>query len=398
MASTPATLRSRAPVLGDRRPQAAELEERKLKPVKWFAAFGIAVLAVQAWTYAQWIASGDVGPAPAGPTEIPNGEIIAARIWEGIGLVGALLALIFLVIRPWRRTGRISTDGMFVVIFFQLWSFQDAFANYTVPLFQYNAAFVDVGSWYSYIPGWMSANAGFLAEPILFVGGLYVWLFACGMIFLNWVQRRAKRRWPRMGKLGLILVAIGTAAVIDFVFEVAWLRQGLYSYGGHINEVTLFPSHRYAFPIYEAVLWGITWGTYASLRYFRNDKGEMVAERGLSEVKASPRRKQWLRFLALLGAVNLGMLVLYNLPYQATGLWADSIPRDVTKRSYMTSGVCGIGTDRACIPSSRLPYTTKESQAHFTPTGEIVAPDGVPVEPRAIDAPPITEQRGTGWP
>jgi hypothetical protein len=306
-----------------------------------------------------------------------------------IGVGGALLAIWFLLIRPWRRTGRMTIDGMFVIAFFQLWSFQDAFCNYTVAQFQWNAVFVNVGSWYSWVPGWMSPRAHFLAEPILFCGGLYIWLFATGVIALNWVMRKAKQRWPRIGKVGLVLIAMGTAGFLDFVFEVAWLRQGLYSYGAHVNALTLFPSKQYAFPIYEAVLWGITWGALASLRYFKNDKGQMQVERGLDTVKTSNKRKQLLRFFAVLGAVNMSMLLFYNIPYQFFGLEANSIPKSVTSKSYMTSGVCGIGTSYACTPNDQLPITVKASQAHFTPLGQLVTPTGTPIETKAKDAPLI---------
>jgi Spirocyclase AveC-like len=394
MATAPTALRTPA-VLADR--PVAGVQERTIKPIKWWAALGALFLAVMAWTYAQWIASGDVGPAPAGPTPIPESTLFWARFWEVIGVSGAVLAVWFFIVRPWRRTGQLSTDGMFVIIFFQLWAFQDAFVNYTVNQFQYNAAFVDIGSWYEYIPGWMAPGSGNLAEPILFVGGLYVWLFACGLILINGAMRKAKERWPQMGRLGLFGIAFAIAAVLDFVFEVTWLRQDLYSYGGHINEVTLWPSHQYAMPIYESVLWGITWGIYATLRYDRNDRGEMVAERGLSSLRIGAKRKQLLRFLALLGAVNLGMIVLYSAPYQLIGLWSDSIPKDVTEKSYLTTGVCGIGTDRACTPNDALPISVKPSQAYFTPTGELRTPSPIPVEPRA-EGVPLVKKKGTGWP
>jgi Spirocyclase AveC-like len=359
---------------------APEIQERKLTPVKWWACFGAVVLAVQAYTYIRWFASGDVHASPTGPTHIPTSTLVWVRMWEVIGAGGALLAVVFLLARPWRRGGRITLDGMFVIIFFQLWSFQDAFVNYTVNQFQYNAAFVNVGSWYSWIPGWMAPRSHYLAEPILFVGGLYVWLFAVGLICLNWTMRRAKERWPQMGKLGIFLIAASMAAVLDFIFEFVWLQQNLYSYGAHINAVTLFPSKQYAFPLYEPLLWGITWGSYACLRYFRDDKGQLFVERGMDTIKASPRRKQGLRFLALLGAVNLGMLVLYALPYNWIGLEASGLPKDVLSRSYLTSGMCGVGTDYAC-PSSRLPVTVSSSQARFTPEGKLIAPSGIPVQP-----------------
>jgi Spirocyclase AveC-like len=165
----------------------------------------------------------------------------------------------------------------------------------TVNQFQYNAAFVDVGSWHEYIPGWMAPGSGNLAEPILFVGGLYVWLFACGLILINGAMRKAKERWPQMGRLGLFGIAFAIAAILDFVFEVTWLRQELYSYGAHMDEVTLWPSHQYAMPIYESVLWGITWGIYAMLRYDRNDRGEMVVERGIGSLRVGAKGKQLLR-------------------------------------------------------------------------------------------------------
>lgn len=394
MAATPATLP--APLVAEPR-FAEQVQERRITPVKWWAAFGVAILAVQVWAYAQWFASGDVGPSPAGPTKIPESQIFWARFWEVFGVTGAVLAIWFFIVRPWRRTGHMSTDGMLVVAFFQLWSFQDAFCNYTVNQFQYNAVFVDVGSWYSYIPGWMAPNSSNLAEPILFVGGLYVWLFACGLILINSAMRWAKRRRPRMGKLGLFGVAFAIAAFLDFVFEALWLHQGLYSYGAHINEVTLWPSKQYAFPIYEAVLWGITWGAFAMVRYARDDRGDMVVERGLGTLRAGKKGKQLVRFLALIGMVNAGMLLLYNIPYQPIGLWGDSIPKDVTEKSYLTTGVCGIGTTYACTPNASLPFAVKESQARFSPTGKVVAPTGIPVEKRA-EGIPVLKRVGTGWP
>ena len=368
-------------ISGDRPAAAPEVIERKLTPIKWWAALGVLVLAVQTYTYVRWIASGTIAPSPKGPTPIPTSTVVWARFWEVVGAGGALMAVIFLLIRPWRRTGRITLDGMFVVIFFQLWSFQDAFVNYTVNQFQYNAAFVNIGSWYSWIPGWMAPRSHYLAEPILFVGGLYVWLFAVGLIALNYVMRRAKRRWPAIGKLGLFLIAFSMAAALDFIFEFIWLQQNLYSYGAHIDAVTLFPSKQYAFPMYEPFLWGITWGTYACLRYFRDDRGQLFVERGVETINASPKGKQGLRFLALLGAVNLTMLMLYALPYNWIGLEASGIPNSVLSKSYLTSGVCGIGTTFACAPSNQLPVTVKSSQIRFTPHGRLVAPTGVPSQP-----------------
>jgi hypothetical protein len=372
----------------DGRVQAPDLQERKMRP-----GFAIVILLVQAWTYAHWFADG-FHSAPLGPTPVPEHVKIAAIFWQVVGAGGAVLAIVFLVIRPWRRTGHLTVNGMLVIAFFQLWSFQDACLNFFVNQFQWNAYFVNFGSWYSWIPGWEAPRSHFMGEPILFCGGLYIWLFAVGMIFLNWVMRKAKQRWPRIGKLGLVLIAMVTAGVLDSAFEIIWLHQGLYAYGAHINAITLWPSKQYAFPIDEGVLWGITWGALASLRFFTNDRGQMATERGLENSKASAKRKQGIRLLGLIGAVNASMFLFYNLPYQFFGLESNSIPTSVTDKSYLTDGVCGIGTNVACTPNDSLPVQLRSTQAYFTPLGKLVTPTPIPIEPGARRAKLLKDPNG----
>jgi hypothetical protein len=56
--------------------------------------------------------------------------------------------------------------------------------------------------------------------------------------------------------------------------------------------------------------------------------------------------------LAIIAAVNITMLVVYNLPAGWMGTHSSSWSQDFQNRSYMTGHICGPTTDRAC-PGSR---------------------------------------------
>ena len=351
----------------------AEVRAGTYQAVKLWATVGGVFLALHAWTYYGWLTSGTLRPTPTGPDPVPANVLFWVRFWEVVGVSGVFWAVYQFIYKPLKRTGRMSLDGMLVICFFQLYAFQDPFANYTVNIFQYNAAFVNFGSWCSYVPGWIAQRSSLLPEPILFTGGLYIWLFCLGLIVMNFLMRKAQARWPQIGPVGLIAGAMVVAGIVDFAFEATWLQQGLYAYGGHIRSLSLFAGTQAAYPIYEGILWGITWGFYAAVRYYRDENGLTFVERGVGEIRASTTTKQWLRFLALIGVINFGMLVFYNVPYQWFGIHADPIPDDVLSKSYLTAGMFGKGTDYAA-PGPLTPIAITPQSAHLDPEGNLVKP------------------------
>lgn len=354
-------------------PSLTVAEEPTFKPVILWSAFGAVVLAVHAYTYYGWLTSGTLYPTPTGPDPIPASVKFWIDFWQVVGVSGVFWAVYQFIYKPLRQTGRMSTDGMLVICFFQLYLLQDPFANYTVPIFQYNAGFINFGSWCSYVPGWISQRGSLLPEPILFTGGLYIWLFCAGLIAMNYLMRKAKQRWPQMGPITLVAGTMVFAGIVDFAFEGTWLQQGLYSYGGHIRKLSIFAGTAAAYPIYEGILWGITWGFYAALRYYKNGAGLTFAERGVNELNISTTAKQWVRFLALIGVINFGMLVFYNIPYQWFAVHADPIPDDVLDKSYLTAGMFGKGTDYAA-PGPQTPIAITPQAAHLDPEGNLVEP------------------------
>jgi hypothetical protein len=180
-----------------------------------------------------------------------------------------------------------------------------------------------------------------------------------GVLLANAVMRRAKARWPGLGTAGIIGVAMVFCMAFDFVLETIWMRLGIYTYAGSIRWLTLFSGHYYQFPIYEVVFAGGMFTAFACVRYFQNDKGLSVAERGVDELRVSRRARTSLRFLAIVGIINVLMLVTYNLPMQwlRTPIRGPRTSRSV--RISPTGSVVPGPSTRARAPPYRFPDPTR---------------------------------------
>ncbi|HEX9684078.1 MAG TPA: spirocyclase AveC family protein [Acidimicrobiales bacterium] len=359
------------PATGIARTMRTVEEAQPAKPVKWWAAVGVAFIALEAYVLAHWIISGNATRTPTGSTPVPGWMTVMAHTWEAAGVVALVWTIYHFVVRPWRRERRITVDGMLVLTFFTLF-WQDPLLNYSQTFATYNSTFINFGNWAASLPGWLGPNGNLFAEPIIWTAPVYVYASMGGVLLANLVMRKAKQRRPSLGTPGLIGVALVFCMGFDFVIETVWMRLGIYTYAGAIDWLTLFSGHYYQFPIYEVVLAGGMFAAFACLRYFQNDKGQTVAERGIDEIQTSTRNKSWLRFLATVGIVNVLMLATYNLPMQWFGTHADPWPEDITSRSYLTNGLCGPGTTYSC-PGPGVPIPRPDS-LHLSPSGELVDP------------------------
>lgn len=357
---------------GARGKPATVTSARKVRPVVWFAAAGATFMALSVYVFGAWVASGP-SPTPVGPSEVPGYMKVTAIVLQiGTPLVGIWLLWTRLV-RPWRRDGRPSLDGVLLVgLLSLLW--QDCMANYTQTLFTYNSYYVNWGSWINFIPGWGTPDGSRFAQPVLITGLFYMVFAFAGMLFANAVMRRAKLRWPAIGTAGLIGVGFTTLALTTLVFEPAFTYLGVWVYPGAVPSLSLFSGHYYQFPVYEAIIWGAGWTSLAVVRFFVNDRGESLAERGMSSLRVGHRTKTALRFLAVIGALNLGYLLVDNLPYQFVSMHQHPWPEDVLSRSYFIQGRCGPGTEYAC-PGGKTPIFRPGGQ-HITPEGKVIEPGG----------------------
>ena len=360
---------------GEGPPGAADLGPRPVRPVKIWAVVGAGFIALQVYVYSAWILSGDAVRTPTGPTPVPGYMRWSAHSMEAITVSLVVFFGYWFVVRPWRRERRMTLDGLLYLACFTLY-WADPLLNYAQTWGTYNAVFFNRGSWAMHIPGWIAPRNNLFPEPLLWSGGLYpTWIFGA-MILACGVMRRVKQRRPNIGTIGLLGSCLAFFIVFDLISELTFMRLGLYSYAGAIDWLTLFHGHYYQLPVYELLFWPLAWTAFAGLRYFRDDKGRTFAERGVDDLRVSPAKKYGLRFLALAGALNV-LFFIYNGPQIWWGLQADSWPQDIQKRSYLTDGICGPGTDYAC-PGSAVPIH-KPGAVHVSPEGKLVVPSGTKV-------------------
>jgi hypothetical protein len=211
-----------------------------------------------------------------------------------------------------------------------------------------------------------------IPQPLLFIIPMYLSILLLPAMAGCLVMRKADARWPGLSKAGLIAICFGFFVVLDVVLEPLLMISGMYSYPGAIKSLTIFHGHYYQYPIYAAVLMPAGWTGWTCLRYFKDDKGMTVAERGIERLPLKGRQQTAVRFLALAGACNAIVFLLTNFPYAVTGLYADDWVSDVTTRSYFTSGICGPGTPYACS-GTKLPIP-KDGSLQPTPDGTLISP------------------------
>src|SRR5204862_250090 len=98
---------------------------------------------------------------------------------------------------------------------------------------------------------------------------------------------------PTYMKVGLTgLTAIGLVAwfiVWDLFWELTFIRIGYWTYPTTPHWLTVFGGNWYRIHLTEPMAWGTTWAAFALLRYFKDDKGRTIAERGVEQLRTSTR-------------------------------------------------------------------------------------------------------------
>ncbi len=346
-----------------------------VRPVTIWATIGGALLALQLYVWIRWITGPYFERVPGGVSDPP----MYMKIPLMANAIGALIllpvAIWWFIIRPWMRERRITLDGMLLVSM-GLMFFQDPFLNYFNTWCTYNTWLFNRGSWSPYVPGWVSPDSPGrqVAEPLLTntPGYAIVLLLIIGGC---WIMRKIKAKWPGISNLRLILVTYAIGILFDFVMEaLVMLPIGFYTYPGAIRAVSFNAGTYYQWPIYEGLMWGGVMTALCCLRYFTDDRGRTIAERGLDRVRGGFATQQIVRFLAVFAAVSACFFLIYNVPAQWFGMHSDPWPADHLKRSYFNGGTCGAGSDQPC-PDPVVPLPSRRS-GYIDNDGRLVLPDG----------------------
>jgi hypothetical protein len=359
-------------------PRSVAVEPKTVPGVKLWGFFGALILAFEAFVLIKWVTGPNFKRVPGGPTPVPDAIKIATTTVTVLGFPATIAVLWHWVVRPWRRERQVTAHGLMLIWFATFAWFLDPFANFFNAYFTYNNALPNMGSWVADIPGWTSITAGtpghMQAYPLLFVIPAYVWgLFGLAAL-TTYFMRRVRARYPSMSNAMLLFVTYWFVTPVFFLLEVIYMRCGFYGYHAAVPSLTLWYGHYYQMPIYEPLFSGFYFLGYASLLYFRNDKGETLVERGISGLRYSPKVKLALRFSAMTAACALIYMVTYNIPYWITNNSNQRWPVSTQRTSYWTNFICGPETNQAC-PQPDLPIATR-GDVRFDPSGRVVIPKG----------------------
>jgi hypothetical protein len=343
------------------RPRATDPRPPFVGATVW-ALVGAAFVLLYAYVMLRWVTGPNFRSVPAGPDVPPTWMKIVAHSIEVVTPTVFAWTLYHYVYRPWRREGELSHDGLMVLALITLY-WQNTLPNYLSYGTLLSSAFTNLGSWYQYIPGWVSPNMSRLPEAPLAWGLCYACWFVffpmkAGAKFTHWFGRRH----PALSAIRVFAVAYVGFMVLDFVLEGAFLRTGMYAYAGTIHSVTLFAGKTYQFPVAEILTWGLAWTLYATLYAYRDDRGMTLVERGVEKLRVGAKRKKLVRLLALVAIFNL-IFLGQNAIMILIAPHADRWPRGY--KSYQVNGICGPGTAYACpAPNVPIPKQT-------TPTNRV---------------------------
>jgi len=371
----------------DGRPLDSAGTPKKSRPISWWAGVGFGFLAFAAYLIVAWIAAGEPERVETGATPLPTYMKVSLFIQQWGVLAGMLALIWFKALKPRLRTGSVPFDGMMVISFALMW-WSDPLYNYFTPGFNYNAYFINLGSWVGHVPGWMSPNPTQIAQPLIWLPGIYTcWFFAMVMI-VHWVFGKLRQKWPTISPMSMWLVTFFPTMVVGIFCEAALMIMGSHSYASSIRELSFNPGKYYEFPVYQGITASLLFTTWGAMRYFRDDRGRSFAERGVDQLNVSDGVKGWMRFFAVSGAITTIFFAFYHVPNALIALRGDAWPDDVQKRSYFVTELCGQASDVAC-PDPRLPFPRDDDSIRIGPDGQMVVPDGqtVPVAPELSTEP-----------
>ena len=338
------------------RTAAAPIATTRTQPVQLWALAGVLMLLFQLYVLATWVTGPNFVPTLPGTDPITQGQrwyYLFLQWGVSLGAIGCMLKW---VVMPRIRTGRINADGRLFLAGSMIF-FWDMSMNYSSTALFYNANMINFGAWnLGSWPGWQSPAANLLPEPVFVTIPGYVALVTTQAIFVCWLLRKAKVRWPNLSGLACLGLIVLGCTVVDSLIELFLLRTEVYAYPGAIRSFALFAGETYQFPLNEGILFGgLGVGSMAALHYFRDDKGQTIVERGVDKLRVGETSKQWLRGFAVFGYCHVMFMLLYTVPMQWFSTHSGPFPEGYP--SYMTNGMCvyGVNADQCPGPGVMVP-------------------------------------------
>ena len=361
---------------GGLRSAANARQDSPLAPVtvtfgQFWAGFGALIFGVEAYFIVKWITGPNWKPVDPGPDVAPAWMLSAAFWVQVISVVGFFLCCYGLLLRPWQREQRVTSDGLLFIGFVTA-SPWDMLSNYAQSWFVYSSNLVNYGSVMGELPGILSYRAPGINEAwqplqVPFNYGMFVFVTMLGC----WILRKLKARWPAMGLASMVGVMLLFTFSCDAALENLLLPFGFYTLAGGWPLFNAGKYYQYA--LHEGVFVAFTFTAITFSRYYTNDKGETFGERGIDRLPISTTRKNIMRGLGTIAIVHGSFLFFFHLPV-GTFIAPNSNewPQDIQSRSYLTNGLCGPHVNRAC-PGPNVPIS-KPGSPYMDYSGKMVKP------------------------
>lgn len=275
---------------------------------------GAALMVLVVAVLFQWFAAGPQSVSP-GTDHFGGIKLLLLRALEW-GQFAVFLALLgWFVIKPVAERRSMGFDGLLILASFAM-NIWDPLDNYVAFAFQYNANFVNLGSWGGFIPGWQGDSPELWAVPLGFIFGCYTWSWFAAVRLGSYVLHRlsdSQRAWPRWSQyLVVYLVAAAQCAVSEILF----MRLGHWTYPTTVPGFTLWEG-QYAWPWFNPFLYGLTWLALIWLREtaMNDDKGLSVIERGIDRLPVTRWQQTAMRFLSIFSFSSVVYILTYFLPF-----------------------------------------------------------------------------------
>jgi hypothetical protein len=323
---------------------------KTIRPVLLWSGIGALFVLFAGYVYVSWIVSGNATPVGPGPDPIPWGTRLAMTAFQIACPLLALVAIVY-VVRKSLRERQLCVEAAIVIGSAIAW-WHDPLINWFRPVLFYNAGLLNFGNWTENIPGWLSPGARLMAEPVLMIGMIYIWMpLAMGSI-ARWAMGRARHRRPTLGPVRTFCAGWLAVYVIEFPLEIFAVHHGLVGYPASIPGATLWAGQTVQIPLYGPILWSLVLSSSGALMFFRNRNGQIRVEAGMVTLRwAGPRVKGLLRVLAVTGFLHVVAIGGYDLPVNLAGFYAGPTQ---TYPSYLRTQYCGPGTPRPCPDRARF--------------------------------------------
>lgn len=308
---------------------------RKVPGPLILAVIGGAAVAYALWTWGAWLAD---GPSQVTEHRDPDhASWYVARLYEGL-MVVVVVGLSLHLVRACRREGRLVFDVVILVAgFFTM--FWDPMVNWMQPNFMYSSNWLNLNTWTGYAPGVVNPTASLMPQPV-FIMLIYPFGLLAFAMVLNKAMAWAKRTWPRMSALELVVFAYVVGGVLAMALEAPMFLTHAWGLPGAPDTLALFDDdHRYAWA--EYVTTAIVFATFGCVRFFKNDKGQTVAERGLEGFRPAARVVISILATTAMFWMSMWALLLVQIP---AGLHASPYPDGYPR--HLINDLCDVHADQ----------------------------------------------------